>query len=242
MKSITKGLCGLALLAASSVSYAGAINNLSDLTGVPGFEAYTNQAGWYGAGLDDTDHKTDDITFFYMFTEETSNADNNSFGLYNFVINPDETVTVGDTLEIFDGSVNAMSTSIFGQLTPTNTTVTFDWDLGLATNNATGDAVALNEVFGFYLDTGNGVLYSHNSLNPNEVDSLLMFDVSDNGVPGLQGSNLLLAWEDGVDRDMDYNDMIIGISDVHGVPTPATFALMGLGLLAMRVKSNRKIA
>ncbi len=249
MRIIPAVIAGLSILFTASSVNATTIKNLTELTGVPGYSDYRDKKGWHGAGVDDIDNQTDDITFFYLFQEETTNAGINSFGIYNFTINPDETVTTGTSLEIFNGSASATSTNLFGQITSTSTTISFDRVLGTATNSTSNVTVALDPVFGFYLDTGNGdVLYSHNVLNTNEEDSLLMFDVSDNVIQGLLGSNLLLAWEDGKGLDggtgqslRDFNDMVIGISDVHGVPTPATLALMGLGLLTMRAVRKRKI-
>ena len=245
MNYFTKSVCVSALLALSTVSSAGVLT-LSDVVGVPGYEDYKDHTGWYGAGFENTT----DVTFeLYALSEETSNKNFNSFGLYNYTVNhADHTISFdsGNVFEIFSGSDDGSATGLFGS-GGASVTVSVDKDTGKVYKNTDiTNQYALNDNFGFYLDTGVETFYSHNGVFNDKEDNLSMFDLSDNPI-GLNGVNLLLAWEDTVGEDdglglsvRDFDDMVIGITDVHGVPIPATFALMGLGLLAMRVKSKRK--
>jgi len=185
------------------------------------------------AKLIDTDGTGDDSTFF-LFLESAGFASDNTFGIYGFTYNPDGSVNLGASLQIFSGSVSA----------PDSATVSFNLATGLATYN--GTSATIGTTFGFYLTTpeGNGyTYYSHASLNDDGFDHFMLFDTSDNSVGSLMGADLVVAMEDLYGGgDQDYNDMVVGVSDVAPapVPEPATLLLIGSGLLGMGIFRRKK--
>ena len=182
--------------------------------------------------LTDTSGVLDDATAFLMF-EMAGNADYNSFGIYDAY----------GSLEIFGGSVDPLSAA------------TLSWDVGTGQVGILGTGASAtidSTAFGFYIDTRNdGRFFSESALNGGE-DYMYSFNVGASGYPDMFGANFVLAFEDLVDyhTDYDYNDMVVGISDIRPidgptttttVPEPMTMAMMGLGLAGMiGMRRNRK--
>jgi hypothetical protein len=69
-----------------------------------------------------------------------------------------------------------------------------------------------------------------------------IFDVTASQNTAFYGSSLIVGFEDLIDGDFDYNDLIVGISDVKAVPEPGTLALFGLGLLGFGMTRRSKSA
>lgn len=208
------------MLTMTSICFALPI--LGDITGNPAHtEADTGDELYR---LTDIDGGVDDATAFLLF-EFAGFDDINSFGIYDGA----------NSLEVFSG------------LSSVVTSATLAWDTlsDLVLNQVTGATAFIDDqLFGFYLDSGDGnTYYSESALNGG-LDMMVSYDVGGAGYPDLFGSNIVIAFEDlSVGSDWDYNDMVVGLSDIAPAPTsvpePMPLALMGLGLLGMIGASRR---
>ena len=220
-----KILIGSIMLLLSSVTFAIPMS-LGDITG-NGLHTETD-TGDERFMLTDTSGVLDDATVFLMF-EMAGNHGINAFGIY------DDSAS----LEVFAGSISPLSAA------------TLNWDTGtdMVTLVGSGISATIDETnFGFYLDTVDGRFFSESTLNGG-FDYMQSFNVGDSGYADLLGANMVLAFEDLADyhTDYDYNDMVIGISDINpvgpttqSVPEPMPLALMGLGLVGLGMVKRRK--
>lgn len=208
-----KIVIALGAVLALSTTVAMALPTLGTIMGTSRAETDTGYEQFY---LTDATGVDDDATVFLLL-ELAGNKDFNSFGIYGN----------GEELQIFNDSDQALRAA------------TLSWNI--ATNMVTlaGTSFSANifdEEFGFYLDTRyDGRFYSESALNTDGKDLLAVYDVGGLGLPGLFGSNLILGWEDEISGDLDYNDMIIGVSDIEGHPIPEAplTLLLGLGLVGL---------
>jgi hypothetical protein len=180
--------------------------------------------------LIDTDGTQDDATAF-LFLELAGFAATNKFGIYD----PDNSSTM---LEVFDG----------GDSPITSVTLAFDIDNGTVTNQTTNVTKNIGTTFGFYLDStaraadGGGFFYSQTGLNSDGFNHMLLFDTSDNSNGQLLGSDVVVAFEDLLNGgDQDWNDMVVGVSDVQPVPEPTTMVISSLFLLGAGFYVRRKL-
>lgn len=92
-----------------------------------------------------------------------------------------------------------------------------------------------SNVFGFYLDTPDGTWFSQAALNSDGADHMVAYQL---------GGQYFFGWEDLASKgwDQDYNDFVVLIGGVSGVsvPEPATFGLLGLGMLGIGAFRRRR--
>lgn len=185
---------------------------------VPEDTYFDTHAGY--VSLTDTSGALDD-TNATLLAESAALEDGNSFGLFS--------PTSGEELEVFSGSASPI----------TGATISFDLGTGQATHEGSGDTALIGDTFGFFIDNGLGnVLYSDPALNGGD-DFAGLYDTNGTSGEGLFGSNIVVAFEDTEAGDRDYNDMVVGLTDVAAVPEPGTLALMGMGLVGFGIRYFR---
>jgi len=168
-----------------------------------------------------------------VIIELASFADQNKFGIWD-ATDPSKRV------QVFDGGASASTQGVVSIMGDGSVKVNFaDTGIDFAGN-----------LFGFYLESPQGVFYSDTSLNSDGFDHMMAYQGTGDLIqlpgylPGIwTGTEYMLFWEDLLNGgDMDHNDFVVLVDSVVPVPEPATYALLGSCLLFAGVARRRKLA
>lgn len=246
LKSLKIGLAALALAGVATTASATPVLAGSETP----LQTILNNLHVTGSAPDvNTDQVADQLWSFEasntaaatFIIEIAGNAALNTFGMYD--------AYSANRVELFSGaSSNAdrASVSLFGN---GSLLVTYVNDGMFAGFNYFNPGYFSGNMFGFYLGTPNGILYSEQSRNAGNADQLVTYR-GDGDIIQLPGaaagawgsSSYILAWEDLPygSSDKDFNDLVIYVESVKPVPEPTTLALLGLGLLGVGFTTLRR--
>jgi len=178
--------------------------------------------------------------------EIAGNSAINSFGLYD--------VNNANRVELFGGPADAadraqVSLYANGSLLVNFQSLLPNGSLTNAFSNFYGPGYFTGNTFGFYLGAASGLMYSETSRNAGGVDQMVAFrgDGDLIKLPGAMAGNwgsssYILAWEDlpYANSDKDFNDLVVYVESINGVPEPGTLGLLGLGLAGLAGMARRR--
>jgi Domain of unknown function (DUF4114)/PEP-CTERM motif len=165
-----------------------------------------------------------------MIIELAGYADFNAFGVYD-AANPSSKVT------LFSGVAASGDQALLSIKSSGAVYVNF----------ANTGVVFQSKNFGYFLSGPGGLFYSDGALNSDQLDHMVAFQGQGDAVtlPGYNSgtwspNEYVLGWEDVAFGDNDFDDMVVMVESVEPVPEPATFGLMGLGLIGLGFFARRK--
>ncbi len=229
MKNTIRTLALIAGLAMSSATPATIIqgNGLHDAmwaAGARNFDVHTDQIGyerWMASSIGFAGTR--------LLFELAGFANDNAFGIY-------DVTDSANRLMIFSGAAGVNSRGLLA-----NEGNEFCVWGSILDCSSFGSGV-----FGFYLDTPLGTLFSESQLNPFGIDHMIPYEGGDDrgnigGRPWLE-NEYILAWEDQIGGgDRDYNDFGVLVGPIVAVAEPASLALFGIAALMLIVYGRRRI-
>jgi hypothetical protein len=193
-----------------------------------------SDSGSQAVTLTDVDGNQDDAIVYLMY-EYAGFANENSFGIYGYTYDGGGATILNNKLELFSGTESPLSSM----------TLAFDVANGNVKKATDSSWINIGGIsFGFYITTPQGhTYYSHTSLNNEDnFDHMLIFNTSDNTMGSILGSDVIIGIEDLFGGgDKDYNDMVVGVTDVTPVPEPTQMLLFGSALIGLAGIGRKKL-
>jgi hypothetical protein len=225
-----------AVVAAAGLAFVPATASAASITAghltTSGGNSYTDSGAEF-VHLTDVDGTNDDA-ITSLLLEDAGFSNQNTFGIYGFT-QTGSGIAITDTLQVFSGAATDTSQA----------RISFNVAAGKAWLGAGPQPVNPTLVkniganFGFYLSGPGGTFYSHSALNSG-ADQALMFDVRSEPTDEFKLADVVVAFEDSLNGDRDFNDMVVGVSDVTTVPEPGSMMLLGTGLFGLAGVARKK--